>query len=139
MPAKGQDKSMQASFFLAKLIGPVCLVHGIGVLASGANYRALAEEFLNSRALVFLAGLLTLPAGLAIVLTHNVWVAHWPVIITILGWLAMIGGAVRIIIPQQAAAVGHTIVARPNMMIVSAAIWIALGATLSFFGYFQTT
>ena len=130
---------MFASYFLAKLIGPFCLIVGIGVLATGAHYRALAEEFLNSRALIFLSGLITLPAGLAIVLTHNVWVAHWPVIITILGWLLVIGGTVRIVVPQYAMAKGRAIIARPSMMAISAAIWLAIGAILSFFGYIQTT
>ena len=130
---------MQTSIFLARLIGPFCLALGLGVLASGANYRALAEEFLNSRALVFLAGLISLPAGLAILLTHNVWVLAWPVIITILGWLLVIGGTIRLVIPQQAAAVGRTFVARPSHQMLAVAIRLTLGATLSFFGYIQTT
>ena len=46
-------------------------------------------------------------AGLALVLTHNVWRADWPVIITILGWLAAIGGAVRIVMPQGTERVGR--------------------------------
>ena len=130
---------MQTSYFLAKLIGPFCLIVGIGVLAAGAQYRALAEEFLNSRALIFLSGLLTLPAGLAIVLTHNVWVMHWPAIITILGWLLVIGGTVRIVMPQYAIAKGRSMIAKPSMMAISATIWLLIGAILSFFGYVQTT
>ena len=57
----------------------------------------MAEEFLRSRALIYLSGLLTMTAGLAIVLAHNVWARDWPVLITVLGWLATIGGAVRIV------------------------------------------
>ena len=34
-------------------------------------------------------------AGLAIVLVHNVWTFDWRVIITILGWLAVLGGIFR--------------------------------------------
>ena len=41
-------------------------------------------------------------------LTHNVWTADWRVVITILGWLAVITGAIRIVCPQQAAANGRT-------------------------------
>ena len=41
-------------------------------------------------------------AGLAVVLTHNVWVADWPVLITILGWLTAIAGAFRLLAPQDA-------------------------------------
>jgi hypothetical protein len=130
---------MQASYFLARLIGPFCLVLGVGVLASGTNYRALAEEFLNSRALLFLAGLLSLGAGLAIVLTHNVWVMAWPVIITLLGWLMVIGGTVRIVFPDFVIAKGRAMVARPGHRMLAVAIWLAIGAILSFFGYIQTT
>ena len=126
---------MQTSYFLAKLIGPFCLALAVGLLANGAHYRAIAEEFLNSRALVLVAGLITLPAGLAIVLTHNVWVVHWPVLITVLGWLLVVGGAVRIVIPQQAMAVGRAVIARPGHITIGAAIWLAIGALLCFFGF----
>ena len=91
---------MGNSVFLARLIGPLMLAVGIGIFVNGATYRMLADEFLRSRALIYLSGLLTMTAGLALILTHNVWRADWPVIITILGWLAAIGGAVRIIAPQ---------------------------------------
>ena len=36
MPAKGQEHSMANSIFLAKLIGPVCLVIGIALLIVAA-------------------------------------------------------------------------------------------------------
>jgi len=57
------------SIFLAKLIGPFALALGIGVLVNRANMRTVLDEFIRSRALMFLAGVITLPAGLAIVLT----------------------------------------------------------------------
>ena len=47
----------------------------------------MADEFLRSRALIYLSGVLIHDGGLAIVLTHNVWVADWRVLITLLGWL----------------------------------------------------
>src|SRR6266446_6945915 len=100
MPAKGQDLMGGNSVFLARLMGPIMAVVGIGVFVNGAVYRSLADEFLRSRALIYLSGLLLMTAGMAIVLNHNVWVAGWTVLITILGWLATIGGAVRIICPQ---------------------------------------
>ena len=53
MPAKGQDNfSMQTSVFLAKLIGPLLLAVGVGLIASAAVYRRLAEKFLVSHALI---------------------------------------------------------------------------------------
>jgi len=46
MPAKGQDIFMPTSLFLAKLIGPLFLAVGVGLIANAAVYKKLAEEFL---------------------------------------------------------------------------------------------
>src|ERR1700732_4918976 len=90
---------MSASLFLARLIGPVMLVVGLAVFANQRGFRDMSEEFLASRALMFLSGLIIMPAGLAIVLTHNVWTADWRVLITVFGWLLTIGGATRLFEP----------------------------------------
>src|SRR5260370_31226932 len=103
MPAKGQDMttaSPRISLFLARLIGPVVLAVAIGVLANGAVYRGLSEEFVRSPALIYITGILGMSVGVAILLNHNVWAADWRVLITIFGWLAAIGGAQRILWPQ---------------------------------------
>lgn len=134
MPAKGQD-TMPTSLFLAKLIGPALLVIGIGMLANREGYRDMAREFLNSRALIYLAGLLAIFPGLAIVITHNVWAADWRAIITILGWLAVIGGAFRIIFPQEVTRIGKRMVAQTNTLLIGGVVMLILGAILSFYGY----
>ncbi|MGA8799302.1 MAG: hypothetical protein WB614_05780, partial [Pseudolabrys sp.] len=90
---------MATSIFLARLIGPVMALVGVGVLANEAAFRKMAQEFLRSPALIFFSGMILLPTGLAIVLSHNVWIADWPVIITLLGWAAVINGAVRVLVP----------------------------------------
>jgi hypothetical protein len=135
MPAKGQEHSMGTSIFLAKLIGPVCLVIGLALLINGAAFRTLAKEFLDNPALMFLSGVITLPAGLAVVLTHNVWAGDWRILITILGWLAVIGGAARILAPQRATAVGRTMLANPSTLPISTGVYLVIGALLCFFGY----
>jgi len=126
---------MGNSVFLARLIGPLMLAVGIGIFVNGAIYRMLADEFLRSRALIYLSGLLTMTAGLALILTHNVWRADWPVIITILGWLAAIGGAVRIIAPQGTERVGRQMLKHKHGLTIAGAVWLAVGAVLCFFGY----
>jgi hypothetical protein len=113
------------------------LAVGVGIFANGAVYRVLADEFLRSRALIYLSGLLSLTAGLAIILTHNVWRADWPVIITILGWLAAIGGAVRIIMPQGTERVGRQVLKHKHGLTIGGAFWLVVGAILCLFGYLR--
>jgi hypothetical protein len=128
---------MQTSVFLARLIGPVMLAIGIAVLVNQHEFRDMAEEFLASRALLFLSGLLIMPMGLAIVLTHNVWSADWRVLITLFGWLNAIGGAVRLLAPDQVMQAGRTMLRRSGFVTIAAAIWIALGLLFCLFGFLR--
>jgi hypothetical protein len=137
MPAKGQDHSMQTSIFLAKLIGPVMLVAAIGMLANAAAFRAMSQDFLRSPPLIFLSGLLTMTAGLAIVLYHNVWTADWRVIITLFGWAGVIGGAARIALPARVKIIGEAMLGgKPWVMTTAGVFWLVISVVLCFYGYF---
>src|SRR4026209_2985802 len=118
--------ALSTSVFLAKLIGPLALAIGAGLLVNAGCYRTMAEEFLASRALIFLAGVITLPAGLAIAVRHNVWTPDWRVVITLLGWLAIVSGAIRIVAPQQALDWGRSAAKNPVFFKIGAAIWLVV-------------
>jgi hypothetical protein len=126
---------MQHSIFLARLIGPIALVAAIGLLVNRTGYRALAHEFLRSPALVYLSGILAMTAGVAIVLHHNVWLLGWPVLLTLFGWMAAVGGAVRTLAPQQVRSFGEAMLDKPEVLTIGGVIWLAIGLLLCFFGY----
>ena len=48
----------------------------------------------------FLWGLISLVAGVAMVLAHNVWVQNWQVIVTLLGWISLIKGLFILFFPE---------------------------------------
>jgi uncharacterized membrane protein len=126
---------MDTSRFLARLVGPMFVVLGIGLLVRPETFHAMATEFLSNRGLIFLSGLLTLLAGLAIVNTHNVWKLGWPVLITILGWLGIIGGIARMLFPDTIVAVGNSMMAGDTSVAVGGVVDLALGLWLSYVGY----
>jgi hypothetical protein len=126
---------MQTSIFLARLIGPVMTLVGISLLMNETAFRKMAMEFLRSPALIFFSGLILMPAGLAVVLSHNVWVLNWPVIITLLGWIAVISGALRVFAPDRALKIGKKAIASKEITTVSAAFWLVIGAVLCYFGF----
>jgi hypothetical protein len=128
---------MSTSIFLARLIGPVMALVGVSLLVNEAAFRKMALEFLRSPALIFFSGMILMPAGLAVVLSHNVWVADWRVIITLLGWVAVISGAIRVFAPQRATKVGKNFLTRKDFTTVAAAIWVVVGAVLCYFGFFS--
>ena len=126
---------MDSSHFIARLVGPVFVVSGAAMLLNGDAFRAMVEEFLHSPALIYLAGFLALLGGLAIVNVHNSWNWGWPLIVTVLGWLAVIGGIVRMVAPQFIQAIGAAIYTQTAAMIAVAVVILALGGFLSFKGY----
>jgi hypothetical protein len=130
---------MQRSIFLARLIGPVFIVMGIGLLFNGPTYRTLADEFLRSYALIYLSGILTIVAGLALVNVHNVWDGSWRLIITVLGWLGVVGGAFRMMLPQEIAIIGGTALVEPGFLVVAGILVMVLGAVLAYVGYDVST
>ena len=126
---------MSNSLFLARLLGPVMIVVGLAVFANPRGFREMAEEFMASKALMFLSGLILMPTGLAVVLTHNVWTTDWRVLITILGWLGAIGGALRVFGPLFVVKAGRAMLNKPYFTSIAAAIWVVLGLLFCFFGF----
>jgi hypothetical protein len=126
---------MQTSKLFARFIGPIFVAIGLAQIINADVLRTLVGQFLDSYALIFLAGIMAMLAGLAIVNFHNLWVSDWRVVVTIFGWLALIGGVIRIVLPQQTAQIGTAIFNVPNITIISGLFTLALGAWLSVMGY----
>jgi hypothetical protein len=126
---------MQTSIFIAKLIGPIMLVVGIAMLINRKELDALAQELLRSRVLLLLVGLIDLAVGLAIVLTHNVWAADWRLVITLLGWLLIVRGTIRILVPEQVKTLAEKLLKNANVVTGGLAATAALGLVMSYFGY----
>ena len=130
---------MDTSIFLAKLIGPILAVIGLGLLINRAGYQAVAEEVVKSRVQLWLSGVLALTAGLAIVLSHNEWDLSWEVIITIIGWLAILRGLLRLLIPQQIGDFLTRVLARgPQVLTGVGVVALIVGAFLAWKGYSGT-
>jgi uncharacterized protein YjeT (DUF2065 family) len=126
---------MDTSILIARLMGPVLVVIGLVALLDAEGFRALGREFMASRGLLYLAGLLTFVAGLAIVNTHNLWVAGWPVIVTLYGWLALVGGLVRLALPAATRSLGEAMLRQPASLRLAGATHLLLGAVLVLMGY----
>jgi len=126
---------MSTSIFLARLIGPVMTLVGVSLLVDEAAFRKMALEFLRNLALIFFSGMIMMSAGLVVVLTHNVWVLDWHVIITLLGWVTVISGAARVFAPQRATKVGKKFLIYKDFTTAAAAIWLVVGAVLCYFGF----
>ena len=83
--------------------------------------------------LVYLSGTLLVVAGLSIVRAHNRWSVGWPVLVTVVGWVACALGLVRMTFPH--AYLQTETDSGPVVLVVEAAL-LALGLFLTWKGYF---
>ncbi|MEP1209289.1 MAG: hypothetical protein ABJM29_05675 [Rhizobiaceae bacterium] len=126
---------MENSILIAKLMGPVLLVVSVAMLKDPEDLLSMGQEFLKSRALIFITGVLALVCGLAVVNAHNIWSASWPLLITLFGWAMLIGGVIRIALPGTVQTIGTAMLQRKSMARGVALIWLILGAGLCYAGY----
>ena len=126
---------MQVSVFLARLLGPLLLLPGVGLLVNPRAFRIMASEVVGSITLVYLFGLIDFAAGLAIVLVHNVWTVNWRVLITLIGWLLLIRGAARILITDTLIGYAKALIRNKRLYPVSGGVLVILGLVLCYFGY----
>ena len=126
---------METSILIAKLMGPPVLVAGIGLLLNASDYSDMAKEFLKSEGLIYMSGVLILVAGTAIVIAHNRWTWDWTLIITLFGWLSIVGGAIRMTYPKWVAKVGSRFIENTTIMRAGGVIWVVAGAALTYVGF----
>ena len=81
---------------IAELLGPTLIALAI---SESMNLSIWAN---TPAPVVYLSGTLLFVAGLSIVRVHNCWTDGWPVLVTLMGWLAMVGGLIRMIAPVYA-------------------------------------
>ena len=80
---------------------------------------------------VYLNGTLLFVAGLAIVRAHNVWTPRWPVLITLVGWVGVVGGLSRMAAPVLAQQAGRS----ASVVHGSLVALLAIGIILTFKSY----
>jgi hypothetical protein len=132
---RSKGLKMASSKMIAGLIGPTLLAIAASMLINLGSFPALAEQISRDPGLIYVSGILLLIAGLAVVRIHNIWAGGWPVLVTVVGWLAILSGSVRMLFPVQGAAVMAVIGRSTPLVLASAVTLLVVGAFLSFKGY----
>ena len=126
---------MPAAILIARLIGPLFAALGLGLLLNSTFYAAAVGEGAHSPVLIAIAGMATLVAGLAILNAHRAWTADWRVLVTLIGWIFIIAGLIRLILPTLAETLAPAVYSGPAALMVAGVVVLIVGGILSFEGY----
>ena len=124
------------TIFLGKLIGLYCIIVALAMMAHKQSAIAALNALIRNPPLLLLAEVLGLATGLAIVLGHNIWPGGaLPVVITLLGWLIAIRGAVLLALPHDATIKFFEALRYEERFYVYMGVTLVLGLFLTFAGF----
>ncbi len=92
---------------LAEIIGLYMIVIGLGGLASPQRWRAIMDDLNRSPGLVVALGFAVFAVGATLVLVHSVWTDPLSVIVSLIGYIALIEGATLLAVPGPLIRIGH--------------------------------
>lgn len=123
---------MALSLFLARFLGLCLIILCSAVMVNRNNLTRIVTNL--NPALVIVSGFMNIVLGLLLVLIHNVWVADWRIIITLLAWITLIKGVIRLYAPEKI--VGFTMrFVKPRAIIISSHIFLLIGIYLTYIGF----
>lgn len=91
---------METSIFIAKILAVTYLAMGLWFLISGDYYKKELIKLLDNACITLMGGLMAIILGALIIQYHSFWVKDWPVIITIIGWIALIKWVLLLVFPH---------------------------------------
>jgi hypothetical protein len=126
----------QATIYLAKLLGLFLLIMGISMVVQQENTLHLWFALVNNLALVYVVGLFTVAAGLAMVLSHNIWRGGaLPIVVTLLCWITLLKGITALVLPIELARASFAALEYDRLLYVYIVIWFVLGIYLTVAGF----
>jgi hypothetical protein len=125
---------METSIFIARIASIIYLAAGVGFLFYGDYYKKVVKNFIDNPGASYIAALFTIVLGYFIVSYHNIWEMSWVVIITILGWGALIKGVLVLAFPEPIMKLSESMIKMKKLQYF-APIAIILGLVLGYFGF----
>ncbi len=122
---------MDIATFVARALTIIYLSVGIGMLFNKNYYKKFFDNMYNEMTALYVGGFMATITGLAIISYHNIWTG-WPILVTIVGWLALIKGVMILLLPNAFEGIVKNII--KNISVWSPLI-IALGLVFGYFGF----
>jgi hypothetical protein len=120
---------------LIQIFGPVLFIMGISMLIRRDVYIDAMKNLINNAPFAVFAGVANLVVGIAILNTHNIWGTAPEVIVSLVGWLALIKGLHLTLSPETFFRTTKKLLNK-SFMLYGGLVVTALGVYLSWAAYF---
>ncbi len=94
-------ETLSTTQILAVFIGLYMVAAGIGLLTGRGSYATMIEELRDNTAFGFLTGAFAFALGAAMVAVHNLWTGPLAIVVSLVGWAALIEGVLILAIRRR--------------------------------------
>lgn len=122
--------------FLAMLLGWYLVIASLFLILRREVAISAMRNLIGQHGVMLIVATMTLIIGLLMVVSHNIWVMGWPVVITIFSWLVLLGGIIRLYFPDTVYKIWNKIVNKPEKVIICGVITLIIGLFLLYKAYF---
>jgi hypothetical protein len=127
---------METTLFIAKLLGVMYLIVGLGVLLNGKHFKKMIGDYMKSPALSYFSGIAVAVAMLAALMYHNIWSGYWyTILVTVFLWIGFVKGIVLVVMPVPLMKLSDMIFKKLNLVFAGILI-LLMGALFSYIGFY---
>jgi len=90
------------TLFLSRLIGLYCILVALSMMTHREATVETVTALLHNPSMMLFVGVITLAAGLAMVLAHNIWSGGaLAIVVTLVGWMTLIKSLLFLFLPPE--------------------------------------
>jgi putative exporter of polyketide antibiotics len=90
------------TLFISRLVGLYCILIALSMITRRQATVETVTVLLQNPSMTLILGVITLAAGLAMVLAHNIWSGGTlVVVVTLLGWMALLKSLFFLFLPPE--------------------------------------
>lgn len=127
---------METTLFLSKLFGLSMLIIGIPLIVKWRDFRDMVVELLSNKGIFYLLAIIELIAGIALILSHNVWGTLLESLVSVIGWMMAIEATLYMFMPHEKIESFIEYFNKKSFYKIGSVIYIILGFYFVYNGFF---
>ena len=120
---------------MARILGPFMAIIGCAVALRADAMTLILPGFLKDAPLVLITGVFTLALGLVIIVAHQRWDSAAAIVISVLGWITAIRGALLLLASDFVATVAPYVVHSRGALMLIGGVIALIGLWLTRMGW----
>jgi hypothetical protein len=126
---------MNTSIFLAKVIGLYFVIVGLFTVIRYEYIEKTLKELNREPGMILIIAIITVILGLLLVISHNIWVMDWRIIITLVAWFTLLIGLFRLFFLDSVVKLGEWWIKHKGFLFSITALFFLIGLYLTYKGF----